>query len=134
MVVVRSDGEPWRRRIDLRVDDHPDPVGELRRLLALQRAYELAGEGDDLAGAGRAAEAGELYRRAAELAPGSPELRFWGGLAIAALGDVDEGVAAVRLAGEDAPGLLVLLDRLTPELAPAADTVRRALGRPHPGA
>jgi uncharacterized Ntn-hydrolase superfamily protein len=133
MVVVRSDGEPWRRRIDLRVDDHPDPVGELRRLLALQRAYELAGEGDDLAGAGRAAEAGELYRRAAELAPGSPELRFWGGLAIAALGDVDEGVAAVCLAGEDAPGLLVLLDRLTPELAPAADVVRRALGRPHPG-
>jgi hypothetical protein len=35
----------------------------------------------------------------------------------------------VRRAGEDAPGLLVLLERLTPELAPAAEAVRRALGR-----
>jgi hypothetical protein len=111
------------------VEDHHDPVGELRRLLELQRAYELAGEADDLAGAGRAAEAGELYRRAAVLAPGSPELRFWGGLAIAELGDVDEGAEAVRRAGEDAPGLLTLLERLTPEVAPAAEAVRRALGR-----
>jgi uncharacterized Ntn-hydrolase superfamily protein len=127
MVVVRADGEPWRKRIDLRVEDHPDPLAELRRLLGLQRAYELAGEADDLAGAGRAAEAAERYRRAAELAPRSPELRFWGGLAIAELGDVDAGAEAVRRAGEDAPGLLILLERLPPELAPAAEAVRRAL-------
>jgi uncharacterized Ntn-hydrolase superfamily protein len=69
LVVVRPDGEPWQKRIDLRVDDHPDPVAELRRLLRLQRAYELAGEADELAGAGRADEAGERYRRAADLAP-----------------------------------------------------------------
>ena len=129
LLVVRPDGEPWRRRIDLRVDDHADPVGELRRLLNLQRAYELGGEADELAGAGRAAEAAELYRRAAELAPASTELQFWGGLAIAQLGDLDEGTEAVRRAGEAAPGLLTLLDRLTPELAPAAEAVRRALGR-----
>jgi uncharacterized Ntn-hydrolase superfamily protein len=91
--------------------------------------YELAGEADELAGSGRAAEAAELYRRAAELAPGSPELRFWGGLALAATGELVEGAAEVGAAGEDAPGLLVLLDRLTPDLAPAAQVVRRRLGR-----
>jgi uncharacterized Ntn-hydrolase superfamily protein len=129
LVVVRATGEPWRRRIDLRVEDHDVPLAELRRLLGLQRAYELAGEADELAGSGRSAEAGALYRKAAALAPGSPELRFWGGLALAALGDVEEGVEQVRRAGADAPGLLTLLDRLTPELAPAAEAMRRALGR-----
>lgn len=36
---------PWRHvRVDLRVDDHPDPVGELARLLPRQRAFDLIGE------------------------------------------------------------------------------------------
>jgi uncharacterized Ntn-hydrolase superfamily protein len=39
IVVVGSAGEPWEREIDLRVDDHQDPLGELRRLLRLRRAY-----------------------------------------------------------------------------------------------
>jgi|SRR4051812_13857048 len=129
LVVVPAGGEPWQARIDLRVEDHGDPLAELRRLVGLHRAYELAGEADELSGAGRFDEAGALYRRAAELAPGSPELLFWAGLALAGHGSLDEGVAAVRRAGDAAPGLLVLLDRLTPELAPAGEAVRRALGR-----
>jgi uncharacterized Ntn-hydrolase superfamily protein len=39
IVVVRAEGQPWEREIDLRVDDHLDPLGELRRLLRLRRAY-----------------------------------------------------------------------------------------------
>jgi len=83
MVVVASDGEPWRRTVDLRVEDHGAPLDELRRLLSLQRAYDLAGAGDELLAAGRTDEAGTLYQRAAELAPNSDELLFWSGLAIA---------------------------------------------------
>ena len=77
----------------------------------------------------RADEAGALYRRAAELAPGSDELLFWAGLAIAHAGDVDEGAAAVRRAAEVQPNWLVLLDRLSPDFAPAGEAVRRELGR-----
>src|SRR4051812_13270962 len=40
MVVVPAEGEAWRARVDLRVEDHPEPLAELRRLLGLQRAYE----------------------------------------------------------------------------------------------
>ena len=69
MVVVPAEGEPWRRTVDLRVEDAPDPLDELRRLLTLQRAYDLAGAGDELLAAGRTDEAGELYQRAAEIAP-----------------------------------------------------------------
>ena len=77
----------------------------------------------------RAEEAGALYRRAAELAPESDELLFWAGLAIAHTGDLDEGVAAVRRAAEVQPNWLVLLDRLSPDFAPAGAAVRGALGR-----
>ena len=39
IVVVPSEGQPWQREVDLRVDDHADPLGELRRLLRLRGAY-----------------------------------------------------------------------------------------------
>jgi uncharacterized Ntn-hydrolase superfamily protein len=130
LLVVPAQGEPWRARVDLRVEDHPEPLTELWRLLALQRAYELAGEADELIAAGRAAEAGALYRRAAELAPGSDELLFWAGLAIAHSGDLEAGADAVRRAAAARPDWLVLLDRLSPDFAPAGAAVRHALGRP----
>jgi hypothetical protein len=35
---------PWTEVVvDLRVDDHPDPIGELARLLPRQRAFDLIG-------------------------------------------------------------------------------------------
>jgi uncharacterized Ntn-hydrolase superfamily protein len=127
MVVVPAEGEPWRRRVDLRVEDHTAPLPELRRLLGLQRAYELAGEADELLASGRADEAGERYRRARELAPESDELLFWAGLATAHAGDLAAGTDAVRRAAAIHPGWLALLDRLPPEFAPAASAVRKAL-------
>ena len=100
LLVVPAAGEPWQTSVDLRVDDHHDPIGELRRLLGLQRAYALAGEGDELMAAGSDREAAELYIRAAELAPWSDELGFWAGLAIAQAGDLAAGAAAVRRAAD----------------------------------
>jgi uncharacterized Ntn-hydrolase superfamily protein len=129
MAISAPEGEPWRKTVDLRVDDHAAPLDELQRLLTLQRAYELAGAADELMAAGRAQEAGDLYRRAAGLAPDSDELLFWAGLALANAGDLDEGVAAVRRAAAKQPNWLVLLDRLSDAFAPAGETVRSALGR-----
>jgi uncharacterized Ntn-hydrolase superfamily protein len=127
MVVVPAEGEPWRRTVDLRVEDHDAPLDELRRLVKLQRAYDLAGAGDELLAAGRSDEAGELYTRAAEHAPNSDELLFWSGLARAQTGDLEGGVAAVRRAAEENPNWLVLLDRLSPEFAPAGKAVRQQI-------
>jgi uncharacterized Ntn-hydrolase superfamily protein len=127
LLVAPAQGEAWQARIDLRVEDHTDPIGELRRLLRLHRAYELAGEADELAGQGRAGEAATLYVRASELAPDSDELLFWAGLAIAQQGDVGAGADAVRRAAAVHPGWLTLLDRLSPDFAPAGQAVRDAL-------
>jgi hypothetical protein len=119
-------GEPeapaHARTVDLRVEDHADPLGELARLLVLHRAYALAGEADELVARGRARDAGPLYRQAAELAPESDELLFWAGLA----GGVPDGVPLVLQAIERNPRWQELLQRLTPEVAP---TPRRSATR-----
>jgi uncharacterized Ntn-hydrolase superfamily protein len=127
LLVVPAIGEPWRRTVELRVEDHPDPVTELARLLHLQRAYAHAGDGDEAMAEGRIAEAGELFVRASELAPEKEELLFWAGLALASAGEFDEGVSRVRRAISANRGLAVLLERLTEDIAPAAARVRQAL-------
>jgi uncharacterized Ntn-hydrolase superfamily protein len=128
MVVVPAAGEPWRATVDLRVEDHPEPLDELERLLVLRDAYDLATEGDDLTGEGRHAEAGERYRAAAALAPGNHELLFWAGLAEFAHGEREAGLAQVRRAIELQPGWRDLLGRLAPDVAPSAAAVAEALG------
>jgi len=130
LVVVPAAGEPWEKRVELRVEDHPDPLDELERLLVLHDAYTLATAGDDLTGEGRHAEAGEAYRAAAALAPGNHELLFWAGLAEFDHGDRAAGLAQVREAIALQPGWLALLARLEPEVAPAAARVLHALDEP----
>jgi uncharacterized Ntn-hydrolase superfamily protein len=127
VVVVPGGGEPWRRVVELRVEDHPEPLDELERLLTLHDAYALATEGDDLTGEGRHDEAGERYERAAQLAPDNHELLFWAGMAAFQNGDRDEGLRRVRRAIELQPGWRDLLGRLEPEVSPVAADVLAAL-------
>src|SRR5919197_4017806 len=42
LVVAPPDGAPWRRTVDLRVDDDPEPLAQMDRLLDLSDAYALA--------------------------------------------------------------------------------------------
>ena len=127
VVVAPGQGEPWRRTVELRVEDHDEPLAELDRLLTLHDAYTLANAGDELAGEGRHDEAGARYEAALALAPDSHELLFWAGLAAAQAGDLDLGLRRVSRAIELQPGWRELLGRLSPELAPAAAAVRAAL-------
>jgi uncharacterized Ntn-hydrolase superfamily protein len=127
VVVVPPSGEPWERVVELRVEDHAEPLDELARLLTLHDAYTLATRGDDLTGEGRHAEAGDAYRAAAELAPDNHELLFWAGLAEFDHGDRETGLAQVRRAIAMQPGWRELLGRLEPEVAPAAARVLEAL-------
>jgi uncharacterized Ntn-hydrolase superfamily protein len=95
LVVVsgKPTGKPWEdRRYDLRVDDHPEPVAELRRLVKLQRAYNLMNEGDlaverkDHEGALRA------YAGAEALVPGDVEMIYWHAVALVNMKRVDESL------------------------------------------
>jgi uncharacterized Ntn-hydrolase superfamily protein len=46
ILVVPAEGPPWETVCDVRVDDHEDPLGELRRLLDLHEGYTALGEVD----------------------------------------------------------------------------------------
>jgi uncharacterized Ntn-hydrolase superfamily protein len=128
LLVVPAQGEPWETVVDLRVEDSPEPLAELRRLLALDRAYALADRADELAGSGEHERAAGLYAEAAAAAPAKLELGFWAGLGIAATGDLEAGAARVAEVIEADPAWAELLARLEPEIAPAAPAVRERLG------
>jgi uncharacterized Ntn-hydrolase superfamily protein len=115
ILVVRgqSTGEPWRDRVfDLRVEDHPDPVVELRRLVALTRAYLLMNEGDEHVAAGRDAEALAAYSAAERRFPENDEFVFWHGTALATLGRWEEALPIYRRAFLMNPAWMLLVPRL----------------------
>ena len=63
LLVVPATGEPWRARFDVRVEDHGDPLAELQRLVRLARAYEMAGEADELVAEGEPRARDRALRR-----------------------------------------------------------------------
>ena len=78
IVKAQSSGKPWQDRVmDLRVEDHPDPLKELRRLVRLRRAYNLEDQGDNFIADKKPEQALEAYAQAAKLAPEIVELQFW---------------------------------------------------------
>jgi uncharacterized Ntn-hydrolase superfamily protein len=97
VVTGKPTGKPWvDRTFDVRVDDNPEPLKELRRLVVLQRAYnhmnagDLAVERKDNQGALRE------YSAAAALAPGNVEMVYWHAVALVNMGRVDESLPLFR--------------------------------------
>lgn len=78
VVKAQSTGKPWVDRvIDLRVEDHDEPIKELRRLVRLKRAYNLEDAGDNFIADKKPDEALKAYEEAMKLAPEITELQFW---------------------------------------------------------
>lgn len=93
VVTGKPTGQAWKdRTFDLRVDDSPEPLQELRRLVTLQRAYnhmnagDLAVEHKDNEGALRE------YGAAEKLVPGNAEMIYWHAVALVNMGRVDESL------------------------------------------
>jgi uncharacterized Ntn-hydrolase superfamily protein len=130
VLVVRAEAteRPWEDvLVDLRVDDHPDPLPELRRLLSLQRAYERLERAEELELAGDLDGAFAERRAAMAMAPDNPEIAFWTAVSLAVHDRREEARAALAVALPADPGWAELLRRLgeqrlfglTPELASA---------------
>ncbi len=86
-------GKPWADRVyDVRVDDSPDPLAELRRLVKLQKAYNLMNAGD-LAVEQKDDEAAlRAYGAAGSLFPDNAEMVFWHAVALVNMGKVDDAL------------------------------------------
>jgi uncharacterized Ntn-hydrolase superfamily protein len=128
VLVVGPEGEPWRRLVDLRVEDHEDPLGELRRIARLGNSYRLVREADEIFVAGEEERATDLYVEAWERVPESHELKFWASLALVERGEDGRGAALLREAIDDYPDWRQILDMLTVEMSPSIEEVRRLLG------
>jgi uncharacterized Ntn-hydrolase superfamily protein len=93
VVAGKPSGKPWEdRRFDLRVDDHPEPVAELRRLVKLQRAYNLMNEGDLAVERKDHEGALKAYAGAETLVPESAEMIYWHAVALVNMKRVDESL------------------------------------------
>ncbi len=130
VVPAEATGKPWEDvLVSLRVEDNPEPVKELKRLLRLQRGYEQMNAGDLAVEHGDLDEANRAYGAAEHLLRGAAEAKFWHAVALANAGQVDESLplfAAVYAEGENwrtlvprlvAPGFLTVdkdaLQRIT---------------------
>jgi uncharacterized Ntn-hydrolase superfamily protein len=95
LIVVsgKSTGRPWvDRTFDLRVDDHPEPLKELRLLVKLQRAYNHMNAGD-LAVEQKDNEAAlRAYSAAEALFPDDAEMIYWHAVALVNMGRVEDAL------------------------------------------
>jgi len=97
VVAAKSTGRPWVDRIfDLRVDDSPEPLKELRRLVTLQRAYNHMNAGD-LATEKKDNDAAlREYGAAEKLVPDNAEMIYWHAVALVNMGRVEESLPLFR--------------------------------------
>jgi uncharacterized Ntn-hydrolase superfamily protein len=99
IVKATSTGRPWSgadRLFDLRIEDHPEPLTELKRLVRLQRAYAHANRGDELVAEKQIDAALKEYTAAGELAPEILELPFWQAVTLATVGHFAEAEPIFR--------------------------------------
>ena len=97
IVKAQSTGKPWADRVmDLRVEDSPQPLRELRRLIKLRRAYNLEDAGDNFISEKKPEEALKAYEAASKLAPEVVELNFWAAVSMYTNGREAEGLKLFR--------------------------------------
>jgi uncharacterized Ntn-hydrolase superfamily protein len=124
VVTGKPTGHSWEDRvIELRVDDAPDPIAELRRLLRIKRAYMTLNDAERLDENGDKAAALETLRKATKMAPDMVEIQFWAGLSLAEEGHLEEGCELMMHAVKtdrrwiETLHRLVAVDRLKADLA-----------------
>ena len=113
VVAGASSGQPWRdRRFDLRVDDSADPLGELRRLVTINRGYHRMDIAEEREVAGDVAGALAEYEAARVFLSGNDEATFWSAVLMADAGRVDEARALFDEITAREPGWAELVRRL----------------------
>lgn len=100
MVVVGPKASPNRwegRLVDLRVEDHPDPLKEMRRLLRYHEGYGWVDQGDDRLSSGKMDDALAAYSKGMKLVPEVLELKYWVAIGLVSSGrDRARGVRMLK--------------------------------------
>jgi len=115
LIVVSGDAtkERWNgTNFDLRIDDHDDPITEMRRLLTVARGYKAMQAGDDFITEGKIELAIASYTKAEELMPDNHEAIFWHAATLAGEGYVDQSLPLFAKAFKMWPDWKKLIVRL----------------------
>jgi len=95
LIVVGPDvtDEVWSdKKIDLRVDDHSQPLDEIDRLLRVHRAYDHMNRGDLAVEHQNMELALQEYGAAEKMFPRNLEMKYWKAVALANNGRMDEAL------------------------------------------
>lgn len=93
VVAAKPSGKSWEdRHFNLCVEDHDEPVQEMKRLVQMQRAYHHMNFGDQAIIEQDFGRAREEYQRAEVLAPDVTEVPFWHAVALINDGRVDDAL------------------------------------------
>lgn len=115
MLIVSGEptGVEWKDVVmDIRVDDHPEPLKELERLIRVQRAYIHANKGDHYLELDDISNALKEYELASNYYPENPELPFWSAITLASKGEMELAKPIFRDVFRKNPKLKLLVPRL----------------------
>jgi len=137
LVVVRgeSTGKVWEDRlIELRVEDHPEPVQELQRLLHIFRAYEYMNQGDEALEKNDVPGALQAYSTAEAMQPDNLEMKFWHAVSLVNSGMTEDALPILKTVFAQDDNWATLLQRLPPVdlLKASAAEVERILASTRP--
>ena len=91
VVKGKSTGKSWEDKVvDLRVEDHENPLKEMRRLLTIHSAYEFMNKGDLAVEQNNFKLAKELYKNAQKINPDNLEMKYWYAVTLANNGELTE--------------------------------------------
>lgn len=113
VVKGQSTGKVWEDRlIDLRVEDHPQPITELKRVLHVYRAYEHMNKGDEALEENDADTALSEYSTAEAMFPDNLEMKYWHAISLANLGQIAESLPLFKAVFEQDPNWREMTTRL----------------------
>ncbi len=95
ILVVKGEatGKLWEDRyIDLRVEDNPDPISEIKRLLKVFRAYEHMNNGDLAVEKNDMKLAMDHYSAAMKMFPENLEMKYWTAVTLVNTGQLDNAL------------------------------------------
>ncbi len=115
VVSGKPTGISWKDRIlDLRVEDNPNPLQELRRLMRIQEAYHHEDLGDNYIAENNLDAAFKEYEKASQLEPENDELRFWFAVSLVTTKEKEKALKLFKEIFEKDKRWLELIDRLPP--------------------
>lgn len=114
VVGAKATGQSWvDRKVDLRVDDHPTPLLELKRLLKVHEAYSYMNKGDLAMEKGEVKAAMEAYSQAGNMFPNNLEMKFWKAINLANTGAMQEALPLFKTIFQQDENWKTLTPRLT---------------------